>query len=168
MFAEIEHNKFITETKNFIITYTATDSCETFEEITFHFDEECAEAVKIDLKNVDLVCFNADITVIHKESGKLLGESCLGNCLYENYKEFIDYVGIGYSSSLKRIADKNTKEEDKNHLRENVKFYEKHGYNRVGSSFKDAVKEAIQEAKLTNEYVDLMRNQKMIKKVSNF
>jgi len=46
--------------------------------------------------------FNAEVRVVHKESGAVLGQDSLCSCIYDSYEAF--YRGGGYASDMVAVA----------------------------------------------------------------
>lgn len=158
MFKEVEGNVYEMKTKNFIVRYTATYSQDFWEAITDYMEEDIIEKLAEQYENGEIIIFDCLLEVIHKETNEILGEDRIGNCIHENFKDFIDYVGTGYTASLNKLQ----KNPDDFHSKETVKHFEKYGNNKFGSYFKDLVSGAIKQAKQSEEY-HLLKMQKRIK-----
>lgn len=166
MFKMKKYDCFEFQTKNFIVRYRAIDE-EYPEEMLSEMDSELADSVNLDLQSGESCCFSADISVIFKDTNEVLGSASLCGNIYNNYEDFMDHYGLGYTSIVNKLN--NSKEgEDIHKLKYALDKIKQNGYTPFSSYFKDLVKEAIEEAKNTSQYKKLLELKKKKEKIENF
>lgn len=165
MFKMKNYNTFEFQTANFIVRYQATD--EDSEDMISEMDSDLAKSVNAELQSGKSCCFYAEIFVILKETNEVLGSSSLYGNIYENYEDFMDHYGLGYTSIINKIN--NPKEgEDIHKLKYALNKIKENDYTPFGSYFKDLIKEAIVEAKSTDEYKKFFETKRRKEKIKKF
>ena len=108
------------ETKNFIVRASAEEEFD----LDLSWDDD--GSVRKGLKSGQFIAFCAHVEVIHKDTGAVLGEDYLGNCIYKSFDDFMDHRVCG---------------------RQNRKLKQQKKAGRCGSYFTDMIHEAISEAR---------------------
>jgi hypothetical protein len=108
------------ETENFIVRASAEEE----NDLDLSWDED--GSVREGLESGKFIAFVAHVEVIHKETGAVLGEDYLGNCIYKSFADFMDHRACG---------------------RQNRKLAKQNKAGRCGSYFTDMIHEAISEAR---------------------
>lgn len=166
MFKMKNYNRFEFQTKNFIIRYEAIEE-EYPEDMIAEMDSDLAEEVRFNLQSGESCCFTAEVSVILKDTNEVLGSAPLGGNIYNNYEDFMDHYGLGYTSIVNKLN--NPKEGDDIHnLKSALDKIKQNGYTPFGSYFKNLVKEAIEEAKNTSQYKKLLELKIKKEKIGNF
>jgi hypothetical protein len=158
------------KTKNFIIRYSAEDSDTSFDDLTNYVDNEVdAKAFIEQIECNELIVFNAVIEVfllVNNEEIYLSGIQAY-ECVYPSYKDFIDYKGLGYYASLKKIKTEKVPYLIES-LKQNIEYFELNGELLFSSYFKDLVKGAISDAKKSSKYIIFKKEQDFSKKIAIF
>lgn len=160
------YNCFEFQTKNFIIRYKAKEE-KYPEDVLSALSYDLPSRIKLKIENGELLCFSVDIYVIFKDTHEVLGSASLFGNIHDNYKDFMDHYGLGYTSIVNKINNSKKGEniDDLNYALDKIK---ENGYTPFGSYFKDLVKEAIEEAKSTRRYKKLIELKNKKEKIENF
>jgi hypothetical protein len=114
------------ETENFIVRMSAEEESDL--DLSWDKDGSTLKG----LESGKYIAFVAHAEVIHKETGTVLGEDYLSNCIYKSFDDFADHRACG---------------------RQNRKLAKQNKAGRCGSYFADMIHEAISEArKQAKEY----------------
>lgn len=169
MFKMKNYNCFEFQTKNFIVRYEAIEE-EYPEDMIAEMDSDLAEEVRFDLQSGESCCFTAEVSVILKDTNEVLGSAPLGGNIYNNYEDFMDHYGLGYTSVINKINNlkEDEEEEEINKLKYALKQIKKTGSSPFGSYFKDLVKGAIADAKTSNKYKKFTELKRKKEKIENF
>jgi hypothetical protein len=108
------------ETENFIVRASAEEEFD----LDLSWDED--GSVREGLESGKFIAFVAHVEVIHKDTGAVLGEDYLDNCIYKSFDDFMNHRACG---------------------RQNRKLKKQHKAGRCGSYFTDMIHEAITEAR---------------------
>lgn len=106
---------------------------------TSHMDPELAAKCRKNVASGKWQCFTSEIRVIHRASGRVLGESYLGNSLYAKPATFRDHFGMrqknhgSYFSDMVREAVADARKEY-NRLREEMLTTQLHACSGVARS----------------------------------